>query len=517
MKKIAFILSASLLFATAATAQEQRGVCGTSFEDQMLYEARLLANIEKSNAGTGASDRGAIQYIPVHFHLVGDAAGNGKVRESLVLDQLCALNTAFALMDFRFYLRPHPTYGTIFNYNLNNNNIYTNQSAWTTMNAQRHPNAMNMYIVDVAVPGGSPIGITLAYYSPTRDWVVCRRDQISGVSNNSTLAHELGHFYSLQHTFLGWESKPFDSTFPGWPIAPAISPGGSPTELVNQTNCTVAADKLCDTPPDYNFGYGSQTCTYSGGAKDPNGTLVDPMENNMMGYFNYCTSYAFTPQQRNAVIADRATSARNYLNNTFVPVATQINTPADLLISPVNSATTPFYDEVLFQWKAVAGATYYLLETDIVTSFGSPSGQSHIVTGTSKLLTNLLPNRTYFWRVRPFNEYVTCPDSRMSSFKTPTTSGVPAIEGLTALQLAPNPVREGSTTKMFLQTERGFEADLHIFDLAGRTVFSKKGLRFSEGEHTVELPVGNLENGMYTLVVQAANAGATVRKLSILK
>ncbi|MFN0013783.1 MAG: T9SS type A sorting domain-containing protein [Saprospiraceae bacterium] len=516
MKKFVFILSASLLFATVIAAQEQNGVCGTSFQDQQLYEDRLLENIEKSNNGPAVSDRGAIQYIPVHFHLVGNASGAGKVREALVLDQLCALNTAFALMDFRFYLRSHQTYGTIFNYNLNNNNIYTNQSAWSTMNAQRQPNAMNVYIVDVAVPGSSQPGITLAYYSPTRDWVVCRRDQISGVSNNSTLPHEFGHFYSLDHTFLGWESKPFDSTFPGWPIAPSISPGGSPTELVNQTNCTVAADKLCDTPPDYNFGYGSQTCTYSGGAKDPNGTLVDPMENNMMGYFNYCTSYAFTPQQRNVVIADRANSARNYLNNTFTPVATQINTPTDLLTAPVNSTTVPFYDEVLLQWKAVAGATYYLVETDIVSAFDSPNAQSHIVTGTSKLLTNLLPNRTYFWRVRPFNEYVTCPDSRMTNFKTPTTSSVQAIEGLTALQLAPNPVQEGLTTNIFLHTERDFEANLHVFDLAGRTVFAKNGLRFSVGEHVLELPVGNLENGLYTVVIQA-NAGVAVRKLSILK
>jgi len=516
MKKSAIILVAGLLAMSTANAQEQRGICGTTLDDQLLFESRLLDNIEKANSGQVATERDAIQYIPVHFHLVGDASGNGKVKESRVLDQLCALNTAFAPMEFRFYLRPHPVHGTIFNYTLNNNNIYSNQSAWTTMNAQRHPNALNVYIVDVANSGGNQQGLTLAYYSPPRDWVVCRRDQISGVSNNSTLPHEFGHFFSLQHTFLGWESDPFDDTYPGWPTAPATSPGGVATERVNQTNCTTAADKLCDTPPDYNFGYGSNDCAYSDGAKDPNGTLVDPMENNMMGYFNFCNVYAFTPQQRNVVIADRATSARNYLNNTFTPVSTTIDTPTDLLTAPANGATVPYYDEILLEWKAVPGATYYLLEFDLVNTFVSPLSQSFVVTGTSKLVTSLLSNRTYFWRIRPFNEYVTCATSRQASFKTPLTSAVQTIEGLTGWQVAPNPVREGAAVKLFVQSERSFEATARIYDLAGRQVFEQTGLLFSEGDNQADLAPGDLENGIYLVVLQNGQ-GQAVRKLSVLK
>ncbi len=517
MKKSAIIFVAVLLILSTATAQEQRGVCGTTLQDQLLFENRLLENIEKAYSGQVAADRDATQYIPVYFHLVGDASGNGKVKEARVLDQLCALNTAFAPMEFRFYLSPHPVQGTIFNYGLNNNNIYSNQTAWTTMNTQRHPNALNVYIVDVAAPGGNQQGITLAYYSPPRDWVVCRRDQISGVSNNSTLPHEFGHFFSLQHTFLGWESGPFADTSQGWPVAPVISPGGVATERVNQTNCTTASDKLCDTPPDYNFGYGSNTCTYSGGAKDPNVTQVDPMENNMMGYFNFCNVYAFTPQQRSVVLADRATSARNYLNNAFVPVSTVINTPTDLLVAPANGSTVPFYDEILLEWQAVAGATYYLLEIDLVNSFISPSAQSFVVTGTSKLVNSLFPNRTYFWRIRPFNQYVTCATSRLANFNTPLTSAVQPIEGLTALQVAPNPLLEGSSVKLFVQAEHGFEATARIVDLAGRQVFEQTGLLFSQGENMTDLAIGNLKNGMYLVILQNSQGQAAVRKLTVLK
>jgi len=515
-KSIILLFITGLPLLVAAQVQEQKSVCGTTLEDQLLFESRLLENIEKANSGQVASDRGAIQYIPVHFHLVGDASGNGKVKEARVLDQLCALNTAFAPMEFRFYLSPHPVHGTIFNYTLNNNNIYSNQSAWTTMNAQRHPNALNIYIVDEAVAGGNQLGVTLAYYSPQRDWVVSRRDQISGVSNNSTVPHELGHFFSLQHTFLGWESDPFDDAYPSWPVAPATSPGGVATERVNQTNCTTAGDKLCDTPPDYNFGYGAGTCTYSAGAKDPNGTLVDPMENNMMGYFNFCNVYTFTPQQRNVVLADRATSARNYLNNSFAPVSTQITTPVSLLVAPANGATVPFYDEILLEWQAVAGATYYLLEFDLVSSFISPNAQSFVVSGTSKLVTSLTANRTYFWRVRPFNEYVTCPDSRQGNFKTPVTSAIQTIEGLTAWQVAPNPLQEDAPIRLLVQSERSFGATARIFDLTGRQVFEQDNLQFSEGSNAVALAPGKLDNGMYLLVLQSGE-GRAVRKLSVLK
>ena len=516
MKKIFLLLAAVLIGGWAVSAQGQSGTCGTTLEDQLLFEGRLLENIERATAG-GVSERGAIQYVPVYFHLVGDASGNGKIKEARVLEQLCAMNTAFAPMDIRFYLRPHPTHGTLFNYGINNNNVYDNQTAWTTMNINRHPNAMNIFIVNQAGTSGNQSGLTLAYYSPQRDWIVSRKDQINGSAGNSTVPHEVGHFFSLQHTFLGWESQPFDQTFLTWPKAPATSPGGVATERVNGTNCTTAADKLCDTPPDYNFGFGASGCNYTGGAQDPNGDLAVPMANNMMGYFNFCSAYVFTQQQQNVVLADRASSSRNYLNNNFSPAATEINTPTDLLVSPAAGATVPYYDEVLFEWNAVPGATYYLLELDIVTSYSSPFSQSYLVNSTSKLVTGLTSNRSYFWRVRPINEYVTCATARQASFKTPLTSAVRTIEGLAGWQVTPNPVRSGASASVLVQAADGFEADIRVLDATGRQVYAQSGLHFSAGDSRVELPTGILDNnGLYVVLLQSG-AGQEVRKIVVLR
>ena len=122
MKKLSTILSLYLFVSFSVWGQETRAVCGTTFEDQALYTARLQSNIAKATSGDFVQERGAIQYVPIYFHLVGDANGDGKHKERDVLNQLCDLNDAYAPMDIRFYLKPHATYG-LFDYSINNNII----------------------------------------------------------------------------------------------------------------------------------------------------------------------------------------------------------------------------------------------------------------------------------------------------------------------------------------------------------------------------------------------------------
>jgi len=132
------------------------------------------------------------------------------------------------------------------------------------------------------------------------------------------------------------------------------------------------------------------------------------MENNYMGYFGNCATYAFTQDQMDIINADLNNADRNYLDNTFVPIATEINTPSDLLISPASAATVPYYNNVLLEWQAVPGATHYLIDIDIISTFGTQYAQTFIETSTSKLITTLAANKTYYWRVKPFNYLVGC-------------------------------------------------------------------------------------------------------------
>lgn len=84
------------------------------------------------------------------------------------------------------------------------------------------------------------------------------------------LAHEMGHFWGLPHTFenLG-------------------------TELVDGSNCSTAGDAICDTPADPYFGapedqYHSN-CIFTATMTDPNGQYYSPDMGNIMSYYTSCS------------------------------------------------------------------------------------------------------------------------------------------------------------------------------------------------------------------------------------
>lgn len=510
MKKGIILLGLFAIF--TANAQELRPVCGNSAADQFMTMDRLIQNLETVESNQLA-DRGGIQYVPVFFHLVADGNGMGRVRELRVMEQLCAMNAAFESMGIQFYMSPHPTWG-LFDKSINNDNVYTNQNNTFLMNAKKHPNAINYFITNLAASGNNDPGLTLAYYTPVNDWIVSRRDQINGNANNSTIPHETGHFFSLMHPFLGWEgSNGFGPSFPGWPIAPVIAPDGGPTEKQDGSNCTVAADRICDTGPDYKFAFQQGNCApYNGGAKDPMGVLVDPMENNTMSYFDGCPTYEFTPFQKAAMLADLNSNSRNFLDNTYVPVATSITTPNDLLISPANGITAQFYNAVSLEWKSVAGASHYMVEIDIVPSFVTGLIKTYITTNTSILITDLDPNDTYYWRVKPFNYSVGCAEAKARNFKvTATATNTVEIEGLSAWQVSPNPVA-GDRASIIAKASHNFEVNAHIVDAAGQIVRTIAAVQFSEGSNTVELPLDGLSNGFYFIILDNGKA-RDMRKL----
>ncbi len=528
MKRFFFLCACCMTFASNTQAQQVPDQCGTSYADQQLTLPRLRANIAAVENGQTVQER-TIRYVPIHFHLVGDASGNGKHRVSKVLDQMCDLNAVYDSFEIRYYLRPHPSYG-LFDMSINNDNVYSNQTNAQLMNQRRHNNALNVFVVDVAGSGNTGPGTVLAYYSPSRDWVVSRKQEING-NEDQTLPHEIGHFFSLNHTFYGYESNPFDgyvgplyASDPTWPIAPVISPDGTPTERVNGTNCSTAGDEICDTPPDYNFGLSPlqpENCIYAGGAagviaKDPLSTEVNPQENNFMSYFGNCNSYVFSTMQKEVMSTDLNSASRNYLDNTFVPIATSIATPTDLLVNPANDVTTQYYDEVLLEWQPVTGATYYLIEVDRVNSYASNFYQFFVSTSTSQMLTTLEANKTYYWRVRPFNEYATCASSQQRKFKTPLISGVDDITGLSAWQVSPNPLTNSDVARLAVAAKSDFDANVAVFDAVGARILALNNIHFNAGDTTIDLPVGNLHNGVYYVRLES-ETGSAVRRLAILR
>lgn len=99
-------------------------------------------------------------------------------------------------------------------------------------------------------------------------------------SGTRTLAHEMGHYFGLYHTF-----------------------EGSGVELVDGSNCAVVADSICDTPADP-FVEGSDVssfvnddCRFIFMGRDANDDYYDPIVGNVMSYYPEDCDCGFTHEQ----------------------------------------------------------------------------------------------------------------------------------------------------------------------------------------------------------------------------
>lgn len=100
------------------------------------------------------------------------------------------------------------------------------------------------------------------------------------------LIHELGHTFGLYHTF----ERKFG------------------LELVNQSNCAIAGDKICDTPADRNF-RPDVSCLFKSDFEDPNGDYYRTEIGNYMTHY-FCAHCFFTREQYEVM-------ANNYLSSSF--------------------------------------------------------------------------------------------------------------------------------------------------------------------------------------------------------
>jgi Secretion system C-terminal sorting domain/Pregnancy-associated plasma protein-A len=501
---IALLLFFTLSYPLSIFAQNN--ACGTSIEDLRALGNQLLENRAKGYVQT----RGAVAYVPVAFHLVGKTDGTGRIAEGRCLDMLAGWNQLYAEnnIELQFYFK-------YFNY-INDDNVYTsprNFAPANKMDGVRKADAMNVYCVSSA-DGVGTLGQTLAYYTRENDWIVCINSEVNK-QKSSTIAHEVGHFFTLLHTFNGWDQTPFVATAAA-PCAPVLSSGPIIcTENVARTgpdaNCATCGDYMCDTPADYNFGFGYSGCTYTGIAKDPKCVAVDPDETNIMGYFIGCSDIGkgkFSGQQKAAMLSDYGTARRAYLRGGNVVPYTQGIGLATLLL-PANGSTTATFNSIDCDWSDVTGAVGYILEVstsqsnfDIGRRLFINSATSSIQLNASNLGTYFTAGRTYYWRVRAFGNYVTTTDFTPNfNFTTGASSAVNEIPGIDGFTISPNPVSESKEINISLTSEKAFKANVKIQNLAGQ-IMLRDVRNFESGATNQTVDVKNLSAGMYILSIE---------------
>ena len=492
----------ALFFAQLLSAQ----ICGTP-------SGPIMERLIENKRTLQITQRGAEKYIPITFHLVANAAGNGRVTEESILTQVATLNEQYDDQDITFYIDR-------FNY-FNNDAVYNEpagNAATIQMRARRDNNSINVFITNNADSGNEGPGTVLAYYDPGEDWVVNRKDRIG---TGSTLGHELGHFFSLAHPHEGWNCKPYTIADYGNPVTvdftlPCDSGLGSrEIELQDGSNCETTADRLCDTPPDYNMGFTFQSgCAPNNTVRDKNNQLITPLAHNIMSYYSGCDSATFTQGQINLVNTDYFKPQRAYIRTGLVPVLDPVPGPVSY-ISPINGEETPTSTDIRLDWEDSEGATHYLVVLARNASF-TIDPERFVVEESELTIDALVLGRTYHWKVWPYNQTITDAGfSATQNFVVGEGVGVNDINEINEYVISPNPISNDEYSVLTLTTIDAFDASLKITDAAGH-VLVQQSLVVPSGTSTHSLETDNLPSGIYFVMLHA-NSGTLVERLMIIE
>ncbi|MCB0569331.1 MAG: zinc-dependent metalloprotease [Phaeodactylibacter sp.] len=498
-RAILILFFGAAFFAQTATAQQNYFRCGTVGEDAAIIQQRLREN--KAAMQNNPVISRDFKYVPVKFHLIAKTDGTGMVAKNRVLDELCILNEEYAEVGIQFYIKGG------FNY-IYNNTVYSNHQATqnTVMTFQRDNAALNIFIPENAdPPNQAGPGVVLGYYSPAKDWLVIAKSEV-GIPGLA-FPHEMGHFFSLNHPFYGWDYDPWDQSLHGNPVMMTTAPDGiTPVELANGSNCETAGDEVCDTPADYLFGFGWDDCNFTTDVRDRNNQQLNPDERLWLNYFFGCNvdDYYFTDMQEALMIQDYYSNRRNYIRSGFTPSLTEI-TEAPTLEFPANTEQLDYFNSVQLDWSDVPAAEAYLLQVSLVPTFSSGlTVYDEVVYGTSKVITILSANRTYYWRVRPFSAYRTCTNfSSTHSFKTGSLVGVQDNNLTASVNISPNPVSRGQELNVSIRSAKTFDSELALFSMAGQRVRQYGPLSIQAGANQFSLSVSGLNAGVYLLAIDS--------------
>ena len=172
-------------------------------------------------------------------------------------------------------------------------------------------------------------------------------------------------------------------------------------------------------------------------------------------------------------------------------------------VSPANAS---YVDDIFptLEWQPIAGVSGFQILFDESESFNmDPMEFSTEGTESSyDILTALTYDKTYFWKLRAFENGDTTEWSATWSF-TVGVNGVGEIIDQNDLQIYPNPAQDVIFIKA-LTSEVG-NAELTISNLLGQTVISQP-LKLDHPNAKEIIMVNGLENGLYILQVKAGAA-----------
>lgn len=215
--------------------------------------------------------------LSLAIHIVKDSLGKTNIVQSDINNALSVLNADFAPICLSFFICKQDT---IVNYKYYRFDKVPEVPE--VHNLYEVHNMINVYIVGSIVPAPE------AGFAPRAgDYMVLTHGCLS---DPKCWSHEMGHFFSLAHTF----------------------DAAAGAELVNESNCAVAGDSICDTPADINTPNFNPPCQWNDSSTDANGDYYTPIIGNIMSYHPSVCKTPFTVGQLNKMV-NWYLSSRNYL------------------------------------------------------------------------------------------------------------------------------------------------------------------------------------------------------------
>lgn len=495
---IALLIAAPLLLSAQSPDQEHLP-CGTP--------PGISPWLEQFTADGISYDRSAdtLIMLPLGVHVVGRDDGSGYLAEQDVIDALCQLNEDFSASNIRCYIKGGINY-------INDSDFYDHDDVIDgafKMFDYNIPNAINCYIM--GDPAGN-CGYNLNYAG-----IALKKNCID--PGDHTWVHEVAHHLTIQHTFLGWEGGiTHDGSQPANYSQPApekvtydytkfknqlyLDTLIIDTALVEKTSgadCAGAADRFCDTPPDYlAFRW---PCDANGFSLQ---TQVDPEGNTFKSDGSFFISYAFDQCQSRfsdgqiAAMRANLTDEKDFLLEN-APAVMDIDLASSLLIPEEGQTVSPL--ETTLSWSSSPNAEKYVVELDIVTFFGSPYYQSWVTTDTF-VIADLIEEAPYYWRVRPFNNQSFCTPYTTGSFFTGLVSSTSAPTAEAQPIIQPNPVKSGEDLRITLPEQTPPVLSVSLYSLTGQKLVASNFSKDDTSASTLRVSTGMLTPGMYIVSIQ---------------
>lgn len=398
--------------------------------------------------------------LPITLHIVRTSAGGAGFSESQAFQTICNLNQRTASSGLFFYMPGRVRY-------INEDRFFSAPDAFELFDMIEDFNVartINIYYTNLAqmgycgfafYPNSGPGGFE-------NDGAIVMSFPCSQPTG-TTLAHELGHYLSLPHTFDGTSQSP------------ASINAELVTRLVQEApgrqgaNCAVEGDGFCDTPAD--FIANRWSCPTSQIVNDFNGDRFRPDSSLYMSYANDNCVSRFSEQQQLAMRAtvNSTTASRGYLTINPMPNYPGLSAPS--LYLPANGDTL-VPNQAQFRWQSVPGADFYQLKVYVGSSF---TVVDTMISDTAYLnLSNKIrANRVHSWEVRAFNGANLCTDfSSRGEFVTGLYSNSTDLENQLQQNLRVYPTYLKAGELLQLQGLRMDQnAQFRLYDLSGRLLY----------------------------------------------